>query len=256
MYEEQSWGNPKLFINKSRETKQQLTMRFVAVRSSFISNQCEMQMSLTQINTSEMRTRSFSSREKARVFSAVVVCPLVCVIMAVNRLDDPGFLENNFKSRSFCDALSGVSSLSDFPELKLSSRHGLPALWISDEKMRALAVPFEFALVGKFPGRRPSLEAIQKFFFLLKLSGKFSVTLLNSKNILVKFTNDLDYCRVFSHRSYFVGNCYMRLVKWSPLLDIDIESPTIPIWYLSPTFGHTYLLPIFYLVWAPYLRDR
>ncbi|KAL0921564.1 hypothetical protein M5K25_008649 [Dendrobium thyrsiflorum] len=130
--------------------------------------------------------------------------------MAVNRVDDPGFLENKFKSRSFRDALSGVSSSSEFPELKLSSCHGLPTLWISDEEMRDLAVPFEFALVGKFPGRRPSLEAIRKIFFLLKLSGNFSVTLLNSKNILVKFVNDLDYCRVFSHRSYFVSFLNLR----------------------------------------------
>ncbi|KAL0907377.1 hypothetical protein M5K25_021783 [Dendrobium thyrsiflorum] len=141
---------------------------------------------------------------------------------------------NKFKSRSFRDALSGVSSLSEFPDLKLSSCHGLPALWISDEEMRALAVPFEFTLVGKFSSQRPSLEAIQKFFFLLKLTGNFSMTLLNSKNILVKFVNDLDYCRVFSHRLYFVGNCYMKLVKWSPLLDIDIDSPTIPIWVSFP----------------------
>ncbi|KAL0926292.1 hypothetical protein M5K25_002509 [Dendrobium thyrsiflorum] len=154
--------------------------------------------------------------------------------MAVNRVDDPGFLENKFKSRSFRDALSGASSSSDFPDLKLSSCHGLPALWISDDEMRALAIPFEFALVGKFSGQRPSLEAIRKIFFLLKLSGNFFVTLLNSKNILVKFANDLDYCRVFSHRSYFVGNCYMKLVKWSPLLDIDIDSPSIPIWASFP----------------------
>ncbi|KAL0909763.1 hypothetical protein M5K25_020660 [Dendrobium thyrsiflorum] len=41
-------------------------------------------------------------------------------------------------------------------------------------------------------------------------------------------------CRVFSHRSYFVSNCFMKLFKWTPYFDINIESPTIPIWVSFP----------------------
>ncbi|KAI0504440.1 hypothetical protein KFK09_015392 [Dendrobium nobile] len=155
--------------------------------------------------------------------------------MEGKRLLDPGFLSGSSASRSFRDALTGSStSNSTFPDLKVSSFRGLPSLWISDEEVLALASSFEFALVGKFPTHRPSLEAIRKFFFNLKLNGVFSVTVLNSKHILIKLENDMDYCRVFAHRSYFVNNCFMKIFKWTHTFDIDVESPSIPIWVSFP----------------------
>ncbi|KAL0915133.1 hypothetical protein M5K25_015532 [Dendrobium thyrsiflorum] len=115
--------------------------------------------------------------------------------MASNRLSDPGFLAGKFTSHSFRDVLSGASSRPEFPDLKITSRKGLPSLWISYEEMLALAAPFEFALVEKFSGY---------------------------------------YFRVFSHESYFISNCFMKLFKWTPYFDINIESPTIPIWVSFP----------------------
>ncbi|PKU82488.1 hypothetical protein MA16_Dca005493 [Dendrobium catenatum] len=101
-------------------------------------------------------------------------------------------------------------------------------------EIASLAVPFEFAHVEKFPARRPSLDAIRNFFFNLKMKGDVSVTILNKHNVLIKLFNDLDYCRVFAHRSYFVNNCFMKLIKWSPTLDVEIESPVVPIWIYFP----------------------
>ncbi|KAH0458239.1 hypothetical protein IEQ34_013554 [Dendrobium chrysotoxum] len=75
-----------------------------------------------------------------------------------------------------------------------------------------LQPPFKFALVGKLCGHRSSLDGIQNFFFNLKLLGDFFVTLLNPKHVLIKSANDLDYCRVFSHRSYFVSKCLNGLL--------------------------------------------
>ncbi|KAI0496811.1 hypothetical protein KFK09_023135 [Dendrobium nobile] len=154
--------------------------------------------------------------------------------MAVNRLNDLGFLDGKQKSRYFKEALSGALSSPEFPDLKISTCHDLLSLWIFDVEMLALAAPFEFALVEKFICRRPPVDTIRKFFFQLKLIGHFSVTLLKSKNILIKLLNDLDYCRVFSHRSYFVNNCYFNIFKWTLHFDITIESPTIPIWVSFP----------------------
>ncbi|KAL0923362.1 hypothetical protein M5K25_007416 [Dendrobium thyrsiflorum] len=122
-----------------------------------------------------------------------------------NHLNDPKFLNGMSKSRSFRDALSRVSTSSEFLALKITTHHGLPSLWISDEEMLALATP----------------------------SSEFSVTLLNSTNVLIKLMNDLDYCRVFSHSSYFSSNC-MKLFKWTPHFDVNVESPIIPIWISIP----------------------
>ncbi|KAL0912109.1 hypothetical protein M5K25_018059 [Dendrobium thyrsiflorum] len=152
--------------------------------------------------------------------------------MVGSKLVDVGFLAGNSSLKSFRDALSG--NCSSFPDLKISTHRGLPSLWISEAEVLSLALPFEFSLVGKFPSHRPSLEAIRKFFFNLKLNGEFSVTVLNAKNVLIKLADDLDYCRVFAHRSYFINNCYMRLIKWSPSFDVDVESPVVPIWVSFP----------------------
>ncbi|KAH0470079.1 hypothetical protein IEQ34_001637 [Dendrobium chrysotoxum] len=71
--------------------------------------------------------------------------------MVVKRLKDPSFLDGSSVSRSFKEALSGLSSSSNFFNLKITSHCGMPFLWISEDEIHALAVPFEFSLVGKFP---------------------------------------------------------------------------------------------------------
>ncbi|XP_020678502.2 uncharacterized protein LOC110096770 [Dendrobium catenatum] len=149
--------------------------------------------------------------------------------MVVNRLKNPEFLDGKVKSRSFRDVLSGESASLDFALLKVSSHHGLPALLISVEEMLSSAMPVEFALVGEFLGHRSPLDTIHKVFFNLKLVGEFSITLLNPKNVFIKLINDLDYCRVFSYRSYFV-----KLFEWTPHFYINMESPIVPIWVSFP----------------------
>ncbi|KAI0494577.1 hypothetical protein KFK09_024718 [Dendrobium nobile] len=148
------------------------------------------------------------------------------------KLLDPGFLAG-MQPKSFRDALSGDSIVS-FPNFRISSHRGMPSLWFSEEEFLHLAKPFEFALVGRFPLKRPTLDSIRKFFFGLKLSGDFSVTLLDQTNVLIKLHNDLDYARVFAHRSYLVFGCFMKVIKWSPVLDLSEESPVVPVWLSFP----------------------
>ncbi|KAI0528861.1 hypothetical protein KFK09_001404 [Dendrobium nobile] len=156
-------------------------------------------------------------------------------------LRDPGFFGGVSHSKSFLQALAG--STSSFPDLKRSTFRGLPALLVSDDEIKALAEPFRFSLVGFFPGKRPPLDAIRKFFFNLKLNGDVSVTVLDSTHILIKLENDLDYCRIFCHRSYLVFNCYMKITKWTPTLDIGVESPIIPIWISFPHLQPHFFAP-------------
>ncbi|PKU65704.1 Bidirectional sugar transporter SWEET6b [Dendrobium catenatum] len=57
-------------------------------------------------------------------------------------------------SKSFKDVLSGsVSAV--FPDCRVSTIRGMPALWFSEDEFFHLAKPFEFALVGKFLLKRP-----------------------------------------------------------------------------------------------------
>ncbi|KAH0456306.1 hypothetical protein IEQ34_014213 [Dendrobium chrysotoxum] len=84
---------------------------------------------------------------------------LMFLFAAINQLNVHGFLNGHKKSRSFLEALSRAFSL-EFPEPKVTAHHSLLSLWILEEKILALAARFEYALVGKFPIRRPSLELI------------------------------------------------------------------------------------------------
>ncbi|KAI0530955.1 hypothetical protein KFK09_000504 [Dendrobium nobile] len=153
--------------------------------------------------------------------------------MANKRLD-AGFLAGK-SSKSFKDALSGPVDANVFPDLRVSTIRGMPALWFSEDEFMHLAKPFDFALVGKFPLKRPALDAIRRFFFNLKLTGDFSVTLLDQSNVLIKLSNDLDYGRIFAHRSYFVYGCFIKIIKWSPTLDLSEESPVVPVWISFPS---------------------
>ncbi|PKU86257.1 hypothetical protein MA16_Dca002088 [Dendrobium catenatum] len=120
------------------------------------------------------------------------------------------------------------------PKFTQSTLNGVPAVLISDEDVLKLASPFQFTLVGKFALRRPNLDSIRSFFANLKLSGFYSVGLLDSRHVVIQLSNDLDYSRVFARRSYFISNCQMRVLKWTPFFDVHEESPIVPIWISFP----------------------
>ncbi|KAL0923482.1 hypothetical protein M5K25_007541 [Dendrobium thyrsiflorum] len=106
---------------------------------------------------------------------------------------DPSFLAGKIRSKYFKEVLA-ISDVSlDFPYLRVTTLMDLPALWVSKEEVMYLVKLFDYVLVGKFLLRRLVLDVIRKFFFNLKLSIEFSVTLLDQKNVLIKLANDLDY---------------------------------------------------------------
>ncbi|PKU77969.1 hypothetical protein MA16_Dca011589 [Dendrobium catenatum] len=103
--------------------------------------------------------------------------------MAALRVQDLGFLNGISSSRSFRDAFSGLSpAASAFPDLKISTHQGLPSLWISEVEILALVAQFETLS-----------RCLSKNFVNLKLIGDFSITVLNSKHVLIKLVNELDY---------------------------------------------------------------
>ncbi|KAI0502013.1 hypothetical protein KFK09_016958 [Dendrobium nobile] len=139
------------------------------------------------------------------------------------------------RSRSFKEVLAGAPASGDiFPNVKQDVFNGVPAVLLSDEEVLKLASPFQYTLVGKFGLRRPNLDSIRSFFASLKLSGFYSVGLLDARHVAIQLSNDLDYSRVFARRSYFIYNCQMRVLKWTPFFDIKEESPIVPIWISFP----------------------
>ncbi|KAL0920788.1 hypothetical protein M5K25_009957 [Dendrobium thyrsiflorum] len=147
--------------------------------------------------------------------------------MVGSKLGDADFLAGNSSSKSFRDALSG--SFSSFRLIVGCLLCGFLRL-----RFFLLLSLLSFRWLGSFRPTGHPLKLLEIFFFNLKLNGEFSVTILNAKNVLIKLVDDLDYCRVFAHRSYFINNCYMRLIKWSPSFDVDVESLVVPIWMSFP----------------------
>ncbi|XP_020703827.2 uncharacterized protein LOC110115054, partial [Dendrobium catenatum] len=146
-----------------------------------------------------------------------------------------GEVPSKTPSRSFKDVLSGDPMQGDnIPKFIQSVINGAPAVLISDEDILKLASPFKFTLVGKFNLRRPNLDTIQMFFANLKLSGFYSIGLLDSRHVGIQLSNDMDYSRIFARRSYFISNCQMKVLKWTPFFDIQEESPIVPIWISFP----------------------
>ncbi|KAL0912744.1 hypothetical protein M5K25_018740 [Dendrobium thyrsiflorum] len=90
-----------------------------------------------------------------------------------------------------------------------SSVNALPAILVSDDDI-------------------PLMEEIRSFFHSLKHFSSFSVSLLDARHVFINLSNDLDYTRIF-RRSYYVRNCQMRLLKWSPNFDINSKFPICPV---------------------------
>ncbi|KAL0913537.1 hypothetical protein M5K25_017002 [Dendrobium thyrsiflorum] len=135
-------------------------------------------------------------------------------------------------SRSFKEVVSGNTSSGDsIPSLAHSSMNGVPAIIFSDEEVLKLASPFQFTLVGKFTLRRPNLDAIRAFFNNLKLSGVFSVGLLDSRHVAIQLSNDLDYNQATAART--------RPSVARILVEVDItKKHTKEIWIGSKACGY------------------
>ncbi|PKU71426.1 hypothetical protein MA16_Dca004268 [Dendrobium catenatum] len=100
------------------------------------------------------------------------------------------------------------------------------------------------------------MDIVRLFFANLKLSGFYSVGLLNSRHVAIQLSNDLDYSRIFARRSYFINNCQMKVLKWTPFFDIHDESPIVPIWISFLNLLLHFLILKFYMRLDLFLEDR
>ncbi|KAL0928089.1 hypothetical protein M5K25_002329 [Dendrobium thyrsiflorum] len=178
--------------------------------------------------------------------------------MAGPSSSNPWFAKDS-KSRSFKEVVEGASGVKiDFVH---STVKGLPALLFEDSVVSKLATPFSFTLVGKFMLKRPNIDTIRKFFVNLKLSGTFSVGLMDQRHIAIQLSNDLDYSRIFARRDYYILGCQMRLLKWSPDFDVREESPIVPVWISFPNlrlhfFNHQVLFALASIFGRPLQTDQ
>ncbi|XP_071917069.1 uncharacterized protein [Coffea arabica] len=146
-------------------------------------------------------------------------------------------------SRSFADVLSGPCRLeSNIPDLGCCSTHrGEPALRLSQKELQLLSTPFQNALVGRFPFRRPPMEVIRHFFVSLGLKGECDVGLLDMNHVLIRPSSEEDFTRLFVRRSWFVQGAQMLLSKWTMDFTAQQDSTFAPVWVSLPSLP----LPLF-----------
>ncbi|KAH0461477.1 hypothetical protein IEQ34_009052 [Dendrobium chrysotoxum] len=109
-------------------------------------------------------------------------------------------------------------------------------------------------LLQLFDGSLLNLFSILKKISL-KLSSEFSVTLLDPRHVLIKLSNHLDYSKLFARRAYYVNNCFMKLIKWTPMFDISSETPIVPMWSSFLDLHPHLFLTIYYMAWVLYLAS-
>mgnify|MGYP004712738809 CR=1 FL=1 len=115
-----------------------------------------------------------------------------------------------------------------------ATHRGEPAVRFAIDDIERVAIPFCFALVGKFSRGRPIMEEIQKFFRALDLKEEVSLGLLDRRHILIRLTNDADYYRIWSRSVWCVLDAPMRVFKWSVDFHVDRESSVVLVWFVLP----------------------
>ncbi|XP_071923206.1 uncharacterized protein [Coffea arabica] len=122
----------------------------------------------------------------------------------------------------------------------VTSHKGEAAVIFSKEEADKLAVPFRWALVGKFSHGRPSLESVRKFFSTLNLKDTISIGLLDYRHILLKCSAEADFNRIWTRGVWHLGKFPMRVFRWTRDFHVHRESSRVPVWVAFPA------LPIHY----------
>ncbi|KAL0394658.1 UNVERIFIED_CONTAM: hypothetical protein Slati_4432000 [Sesamum latifolium] len=103
----------------------------------------------------------------------------------------------------------------------------------SDEKTQ-LAARLKFTLVGRFSHGFLNLNFLRLKIVKLGLKGNVIVGMLNFKHVLIYLTNEEDFSRLWLRGEWTFDSFYMRVFKWTPIFDPQIESSIAPVWIRLP----------------------
>lgn len=111
-----------------------------------------------------------------------------------------------------------------------SSFNGMPSLTFSDSDVELLSKPLDLALVGKFSFGIPKIFDVTSMLRDQKLKTGFTVSFMDSRNVLIKLFCEEDFNQLWLLDSPNVQGFPLRFFKWSPLFSIEDESPIVPVW--------------------------
>lgn len=93
-----------------------------------------------------------------------------------------------------------------------------------------MAAPFAYTLIDKFSNGIPSIAEISPSLRDLKLKGRFTVSFMDYKHVIIRLFTEEDYTNLWLKSTILIGAIPMRMFKWSPNFSTKVESPIVPVW--------------------------
>ncbi|KAK4384597.1 hypothetical protein Sango_3045000 [Sesamum angolense] len=115
-----------------------------------------------------------------------------------------------------------------------SSYKGELGIIYSTEETAELVAHLKFELVGKFTHGLSNLNFLRIHIVKLGLKGNVTVWRLNFKHVLIRLSNEEDFSRIWLRSEWTFDSFHMRVFKWTPNFDPQIESPIAPVWIRLP----------------------
>ncbi|XP_022860891.1 uncharacterized protein LOC111381341 isoform X1 [Olea europaea var. sylvestris] len=138
-------------------------------------------------------------------------------------------------SKSFAYVLA-EPSIPSIPHKELTVYREEPCIALSDNEIQKLSGSSKYTLIGKFSNGKPQLAQLRTTFDFLGFKGAFTVGLIDSKHVLIIFTLEEDYIRLFLNPISCVCGYPMKVFKWTINFNPRVECAIVPVWISLPNF--------------------
>ncbi|VFQ94189.1 unnamed protein product [Cuscuta campestris] len=120
------------------------------------------------------------------------------------------------------------------PDREVTVHRGMPAVRFNEAEVSDLALIDKYILVGKFSHGQPKLEVIKNHFATnYVFRGSVSVGWRDSKHVFIMCSNSHDCTNLLLEGTiFFPGDYPMRLFRWTPDFDPEVETSLAPAWIL------------------------
>ncbi|KAK6130862.1 hypothetical protein DH2020_035380 [Rehmannia glutinosa] len=174
----------------------------------------------------------------------------------------------NLKFGSYANVTASCSNRSNLPfDPKRvvpvgthKERDGKQILGFSSPENDRLAAAWKLTLIGKFSFAIPHPKGIASGLSALNLKGTFSWSFANPSHIIIKLQLEEDFNKLWMGTLWSLGDCPMRVFKWTPSFNPRLEAPLAPVWIRLPGlpihfFDHNALFAISKILGTPLQVD-
>ncbi|KAK6123181.1 hypothetical protein DH2020_043083 [Rehmannia glutinosa] len=139
-------------------------------------------------------------------------------------------------------------------------RDGKQVLGFSSSENDRLAASWKLTLIGKFSFAIPHPKGIDSGLSALNLKGPYSWSFANPSHIIIKLQHEEDFNKLWMGTLWSLGDCPMRVFKWTPSFNPRAEAPLAPVWIRFPGlpihfFDHNALFAIGMIIGTPLQVD-